>query len=66
MMKITQLRSYWNAGDAHTVISFLDELRDVLWTAYGDDIIEMHQAASQNNYSDEEMPDTDFDDEIEF
>lgn len=39
-MKITRLATYWTADDAHLVISFLDELRDLLWEAYGSDICE--------------------------
>ncbi|NOY72091.1 MAG: hypothetical protein GXP14_06900, partial [Gammaproteobacteria bacterium] len=31
----TRFTTYWGAGDAHTVIIFLDELRDVLWATYG-------------------------------
>jgi hypothetical protein len=45
-MKFTQLTTRWTADDAHCVIEFLDELRDVLWASYGDQIIEMQQQAS--------------------
>ncbi len=65
-MKFTQLTTYWNAGDAHLVISFLDELRDVLWATYGDEIIEMHQAENKNRTQDNEHPDSTLDDEIKF
>jgi len=41
----TQLRTHWTADDAYCVIEFLDELRDVLWDSYGDQIIEMQQQA---------------------
>ncbi len=44
-MKLTQLKTHWTADDAYAVISFLDELRDVLWAAYGDDIIAMQRDA---------------------
>ena len=64
-MKTLRLRTYWDADDAHLVISFLDELRDLLWDSYGDEIIATHQnladAAAQNDRQ------TDlFDDKIEF
>ena len=39
-MKFTQLRTYWDAGEAQTVIAFLDELREVLLTVYADEISE--------------------------
>lgn len=45
-MKFTQLTTHWTADDAYCVIAFLDELRDVLWASYGDQIIEMRQQAT--------------------
>ena len=42
-MKLTQLRTYWDADDAHLIISFLDELKEVLWDTYGNEIIEQQQ-----------------------
>lgn len=39
-MKVTRLYTYWSAHHAHTVIEFLDILRDDLWAQYGDEIIE--------------------------
>ncbi len=42
-MKFTQLTTRWTADDAYCVIEFLDELREVLWASYGDQIIEMQQ-----------------------
>ncbi len=65
-MKLTQLTTYWDADDAHTVITFLDELRDILWATYGEDIIDMLQAASNNNLGDSSPIDPDLDDEITF
>jgi hypothetical protein len=64
-MKFTQLTTYWNAEEAHSVIEFLDSLRDLLWATYGDEIIAMLKAASENN-SDSDESDTEFDDEIDF
>ncbi len=71
MMKITQLRTYWDAGEAHMVIEFLDELRDVLWSAYGQEIIAMHaeDAGNENRTGirhDDGQTDLEFDDKIEF
>jgi hypothetical protein len=48
-MKFTQLITRWDAGDAQLVISFLDELRDVLCTTYGEDIIKLHRQESESN-----------------
>lgn len=44
-MKITRLTTYWTAGEADTVVAFLDELRDTLWECYGEQIIEMRRNA---------------------
>ena len=30
--------SYWTAEEAHTVIAFLEVLRDQLWEIYGDTV----------------------------
>lgn len=37
--QFTQLITHWDADQALSVIQFLDELRDVLWLAYGDEIL---------------------------
>ena len=61
-MKLTQLKTYWDADDAFAVILLLDELRDVLWTAYGDEIIKL-QLEKQNQ---DDQLDPGFNDEIGF
>lgn len=48
-MKLSQLRTYWTADDAHLIISFLDELKDTLWATYGDEIIEQSQEEYGSN-----------------
>ena len=40
-MNTTRLVTYWNAGEAHEVIEFLDILRDQSWKTYGDQIFAM-------------------------
>ncbi len=64
-MSVTSLRTYWDAGDAYTVITFLDELRDLLWEQYEDQIIEMHQEAV-TSYCDEDQLEFDFGEQILF
>ena len=46
-MRFSQLRTYWTADDAHMILSFLDELRESLWSTYGPDIIEQQQQENQ-------------------
>lgn len=65
-MKLTQLRTYWNAGDASIVLEFLDELKELLWETYGDEIIEMHRAENEGNSQDDGQTELPFDDRIEF
>jgi len=66
-MKLTQITTYWDAGEAHTAITFLENRRDVLWATYGEQIIEMQrEAASKNNRSDGESLDSQWDDEMTF
>lgn len=53
--KLSQLKTYWDADDAYLIISFLDELSDLLWVT--DEIIEQ-QRANQNpsNHDDRLLP----------
>jgi len=62
MMKLRQLTAYWDAEDAHLVITFLDELRDALWAAYEVDIIEMQRADAENSPNDTDSFDPECDD----
>ncbi len=69
MLKIIPIRCYFEAGDAHVIISFLDELKEALWTGYGDDIIKMHQenvTLQDDAYCDEMELDFDLGDDIPF
>jgi len=45
-MRTHKLRTYLQAQEAHTLIEFLDQLREVLMHAYGDDIAAMLRQAS--------------------
>lgn len=65
-MKLMQLKTHWNADEAHAVISFLDELRELLWATYGDDIIEMLQDATSHNVQGDDPDDPEFNDDIGF
>ena len=65
MMKVTQLVTYFDASDADTVIAFIDDLRELLWNTYGDEIIAM-RLAEEEHQPDRESPDPDVDDETTF
>lgn len=64
-LSFTHLPTHWDAGEADTVIAFLDQLRDALWATYGDEIIAMRQAADAANAVDRQIELT-FDDELDF
>jgi hypothetical protein len=59
-LKFTQLTTRWTTDDAYCVIEFLDELRDVLWASYGDQIIEMQQQATPRPPPSDDPPDDEF------
>jgi len=65
-MKITRLHTHWSAEEAHSVIEFLEVLRDQLWEIYGDTVVEMLREASANEAWQEAQVEIEFDDEIKF
>ena len=65
-MKIIPVHTHWTAEEAHTVIEFLDVLRDQLWHSYGDSIVEMLRHASVNDTCHEDQAAFEFDDDINF
>lgn len=65
-MKVIKLTVYWDAADAQLIISFIDELRDLLVDTYGDEIVDMHRRLVQNNTLDEGQNELPFTDPVEF
>ena len=65
-MKVIKLTVYWDAADAQLIISFMDELRELLVDTYGEDIVEMHRQLVQNNTLDDGQTDLPFNDPVEF
>lgn len=47
-MRLSYLRTYLSPDEADTIMTFLDELKDVLWASYGADIIEGRQRLEQH------------------
>lgn len=43
MMKLSYLKTHWTPEEAHTILTFLDDVRDVLWRTYRDEIVEYYQ-----------------------
>ena len=65
-MKITRVHTHWTAEEVHTVIEFLDVLRDQLWDSYGDSIVEMLRHTSVNETCHDGQVTFEFDDDINF
>ena len=65
-MKITRLHTHWSAEEAHTVIEFLEVLREQLWEIYGGTVVDMLREASAEKAWQEAQVKFEFDDEIEF
>lgn len=59
-MKVLRLYTHCSPADAHAIIELLDLLRDQLWGAYGDQIINHLQDV------DERPTELELDDNIEF
>ena len=54
-VKVTRVHSWWTAEQADEVLSFLDELRDALWSSYGDQIIAMRLAEVEHAENDNQQ-----------
>ena len=47
-MRVNTIITHLRAEDAHTLIEFLDQVKDALMQTYGDDVKAMLQEASQH------------------
>lgn len=65
-MKVTRLYTHWTPEEAHTIIEFLDRLRDQLCDIYGDQIVSLLREACISRDIDERQAELEFDDDIEF
>ncbi len=63
MMKHLYHKTYWTPDEAHAILMFLDELRDLIWHSYGNEIMTFHQTSCP---SEEDNKDESFDDPIPF
>ncbi len=63
-MNVTRLRTYWTTDEAATAIDFLDNLRDVLWETYGEQIIQMQREVHDEQFRELNQGGFMFDDDI--
>ena len=65
-MKLTQLLTHWGPDEALTMIQLLDQLKELLWSAYAEQIIRQEYANQQHRRIDEEQLTLEFEDPIRF
>lgn len=65
MMRLSMLKTHWTPEEAHTILIFLDELRDVICQNYGNDIVEHARQEYVRSRAEEEEADRE-DDAISF
>lgn len=65
-MKVTRLYTHWSPAEAHTIIEFLDHLRNQLCDIYGDQVIRILHEASVSQDVDERQVKLEFNHDIEF
>ncbi len=66
MMTKMLFTAHWTADEALTIFEFLGELREVIWSAYESEMIEICQSEITQNPNDQQPINPDFDDDIPF
>ena len=64
-MKFTQMITHFSADEALEIIAFLDQLRNVLWINYREEI-EVMRRENRHHHSEEKKINSDPDDPIPF
>lgn len=65
-MRLTQLATHWEPDEALAMIQFLDQLKEMLWSAYGEEIVRQEYANQEHQKPHEDQLTLDFDDQIPF
>jgi hypothetical protein len=65
-MRLTQLPMHWEPDEALAMIQLLDQLKELLWSAYGEEIIRQEYAEQKHHQRDEEQLALAFEDPIPF
>jgi hypothetical protein len=63
-MRLTQLATHWEPDEALAMIQLLDQLKELLWSAYGEEIIRQ-EYQNQREYQEAQLA-LDFEDPIPF
>jgi hypothetical protein len=65
-MRLTQLATHWEPDEALAMIQLLDQLKELLWSAYGEEIVRQEYAEQKQRKHHEEQLALDFDDPVPF
>jgi len=65
-MRLTQLPMHWEPDEALTMIQLLDQLKELLWSAYGEEIIRQEYTEQKHRKLDAEQLILEFEDSIPF
>jgi len=65
-MRLTQLPMHWEADEALAMIQLLDQFKDLLWSAYGEEIIRQEYAEQKHRNLDAEQLALELEDPILF
>ena len=65
-MRLTQLVTHWEPDEALAMIQLLDQLKELLWSAYGEEIVRQVYTEQQHRKLDEEQLALEFEDPIRF
>lgn len=65
-MRLTQLPTHWEPDEALAMIQFLDQLKELLWSAYGEEIVRQEYTEQKHRKLDEEQLALEFEDPIQF
>jgi hypothetical protein len=65
-MRLTQLPMHWEADEALALIQLLDQFKDMLWSAYGEEIIRQEYAEQKHRKLDAEQLALELEDPILF
>ena len=65
-MRLTQRVTHWEPDEALAMIQLLDQLKELLWSAYGEEIVRQVYTEQQHRKLDEEQLALEFEDPIRF
>ena len=54
-MRLTQLVTHWEPDEALAMIQLLDQLKELLWSAYGEEIVRQEYAVQQHRIDEEQL-----------